>query len=102
MHLVQVLVPVYDNNGQPFPSSEFRRIRKELTDRFGGVTAYTRAPAEGSWEDELGHVHHDDVAVVEVMVESLDRAWWSRYREELAARFRQTELVVRATLMESL
>lgn len=102
MHLVQVLVPVYDNNGQPFPSNEFRRIRKELTDRFGGVTAYTRAPAEGSWEDEQGRVHHDDVAVVEVMVESLDRAWWSRYREELAARFRQTELVVRATLMESL
>ena len=102
MHLVQVLVPVYDNNGQPFPQAEFRKVRQELTDRFGGVTAYTRAPAEGSWEDEQGRVHHDDVAVVEVMVDSLDRAWWSRYREELTARFRQTELVVRATLMESL
>jgi hypothetical protein len=93
---------VYDNNGQPFPQAEFRKVRQELTDRFGGVTAYTRAPAEGSWEDEQGRVHHDDVAVVEVMVDSLDRAWWSRYREELTARFRQTELVVRATLMESL
>jgi hypothetical protein len=93
---------VYDNNGQPFPHAEFRKVRQELTDRFGGVTAYTRAPAEGSWEDEQGRVHHDDVAVVEVMVDSLDRAWWSRYREELTARFRQTELVVRATLMESL
>jgi hypothetical protein len=102
VHLVQVLVPVYDNDGQPFPVSEFRRIRHELTERFGGVTAYTRAPAEGSWEDEQGRVHHDDVAVVEVMVDSLDRAWWSAYREELAARFRQTELVVRATPMESL
>jgi hypothetical protein len=102
VHLVQVLVPVYDNSGQPFAPSEFRRIRQELTDRFGGVTAYTRAPAEGSWEDDQGRVHHDDVAVVEVMVESLDRAWWSRYREELAARFRQTELVVRATPMEIL
>jgi hypothetical protein len=102
VHLVQVLVPVYDNDGQPFPANELRRIRQELTGRFGGVTAYTRAPAEGSWEDDQGRVHHDDVAVIEVMVESLDREWWSRYREELAARFRQTELVVRATPLESL
>ena len=102
MHLVQVLVPVYDNKGQPFPGAEFGKIRRELTDRFGGVTAYTRAPAEGTWEDEQGRVHHDDVVVVEVMVETLDRAWWSGYREELAARFRQVELVVRATQMESL
>jgi hypothetical protein len=93
---------VYDNTGQSYPPGEFRRIRQELTDRFGGVTAYTRAPAEGSWEDDQGRVHHDDVAVIEVMVESLDRAWWSRYREELAARFRQHELVVRATPMETL
>ena len=102
MHLVQVLVPVYDNDGQPFPAAEFRRIRQELTTRFGGVTAYTRAPAEGTWEDDQGRIHHDDVAVVEVMVETLDRGWWSGYRRELAARVRQTELVVRATPMESL
>jgi hypothetical protein len=102
VHLVQVLVPVYDNEGQPFPRAEFARIRRELTERFGGVTAYTRAPAEGAWEDDTGRVHHDDVVIVEVMVESLDRAWWSGYRNDLAARFRQNELVVRATLMESL
>jgi hypothetical protein len=47
-------------------------------------------------------VHHDDVIVVEVMTESLDRAWWSGYRKELAARFRQEELVIRATPMETL
>jgi hypothetical protein len=102
VHLVQVLVPVYDNDGRPFPTAEFRKIRQELTGRFGGVTAYTRAPAEGSWEDDQGRIHHDDVAVVEVMVDTLDREWWSGYRKELAARFRQTELVMRATPMESL
>jgi hypothetical protein len=102
VYLVQVLVPVYDEKGQPFPGAEFANIRRELTDRFGGVTAYTRAPAEGTWEDDEGRVHHDDVVVVEVMVETLDRRWWSGYREELTVRFRQVELVVRATLMESL
>jgi hypothetical protein len=36
------------------------------------------------------------------MVDSLDRVWWAAYRHELTARFRQAELIVRATLMESL
>lgn len=102
MHLVQVLLPVYDNAGQLFSGVEYARVRNELTDRFGGATAYTRAPAQGSWEDDKGRVHHDDVVVIEVMVESLDRAWWSAYRRELADRFRQVELVIRATAMESL
>jgi hypothetical protein len=102
VHLVQVLVPVYDNTGEPFPREAFARVRRELTGRFGGVTAYTRAPAEGSWEDDQGRVHHDDVVVMEVMVETLEREWWSAYRVELAGRFRQVELVVRATAMESL
>ena len=102
MHLVHVLVPVYDNEGRPFPRDTFAAVRRELADRFGGVTAYTRAPAEGVWEDDEGRVHHDDVVVVEVMVDTLDRPWWSAYRQALAARFRQQELVVRATAMESL
>ena len=96
-HLVQVLVPLYDNDGRRFPSAEFARIRRELTDRFGGVTAYTRAPAQGVWEDEEGRTHHDDVIVMEVMVEKLDQRWWSAYRAELGERFRQESLVVRAT-----
>jgi hypothetical protein len=96
-YLVQVLVPLYDNDGERFPPAEFARIRRELTARFGGVTAYTRAPAQGIWEDEDGRMHHDDVIVVEVMVDRLDERWWSAYRAELAERFRQDSFVVRAT-----
>ena len=102
MFLVQVLLPLYDNSGRKFPQDEFGAVRRELTERFGGATAYTRAPAEGTWEGADGRVHHDDVIVVEVMTETLDRPWWSRYRKELSDRFRQEELVVRATSLESL
>jgi hypothetical protein len=102
VYLVQLLLPVYDNRGIRFPIDEYGRVRRELTDHFGGVTAYTRAPAQGTWEDDDGHVRHDDVVVVEVMVPSLEREWWTRYRTELAERFRQKELVVRATIIESL
>ena len=53
MYLVQLLLPLYDNDGQAFDASEYVRLRAELADRFGGVTAYTRAPARGVWRGRL-------------------------------------------------
>ena len=49
-YLVQLILPVYDNDGAPIGRALFAQVRRELTERFGGVTAYTRAPAEGMWE----------------------------------------------------
>jgi hypothetical protein len=66
------------------------------------VTAYTRAPAEGTWEDAGGRPQREDVVVVEVMADELDRSWWRTYARELATRFAQEELIVRAIAFESL
>ncbi|HET9426682.1 MAG TPA: hypothetical protein VFO55_15065 [Gemmatimonadaceae bacterium] len=101
MHLVQLLLPLKDQDGKPFPRSFYRSVRDMLTERFGGLTAYTRAPAEGVWDDGAD-VEHDDIVVYEVMVTDLDRAWWSGYRTELERRFDQDELVVRAQPIERL
>ena len=100
--LIQVILPLYDNERRPFSPTELVRVRRELTDRFGGITAYTRAPAEGFWEDADGHTRRDDVVIVEVMVEMLERDWWQRYGRELAGRFAQEEMVIRALAFESL
>jgi hypothetical protein len=81
---------------------EFHRIRRELTEHFGGVTAFMRSPAIGLWADETGVVRRDEVVSFEVMSETLDRDWWRGYREKLAQRFRQEEIVVRATSFERL
>jgi len=102
MYLVQLLLPVYDNAGQPFPASHYATVRGELAGRFGGLTAYTRAPAEGLWHDDGGPAARDDIVVYEVMVEELDRAWWGRFRADLERRFAQEELVVRAQPIERL
>ncbi|MCC6534546.1 MAG: hypothetical protein IT531_18490 [Burkholderiales bacterium] len=102
MHLVQILLPLYDNDNRALPRSRFERVRRELTERFGGATLYTRAPAEGTWKNDAGYVQHDDVVVVEVMVDALERDWWSRYRDKLSRRFRQQEIVARAMPIESL
>jgi hypothetical protein len=101
MHLVQILVPLFDNAGEHFPPEPYRRLRAELTDRFGGLTAFTRAPAEGLWTDG-GETSHDEIVIFEVMTETLDRPWWRSYRAELEKRFRQDVIVVRAQEIEQL
>jgi hypothetical protein len=52
MHLVQILLPLFDNDGVSLPRQLFARVRDELTEKFGGLTAFTRSPAEGVWRPE--------------------------------------------------
>ena len=102
MKLLQILLPLYDNGGEAYPKSMFDRIRSELTDAFGGVTAFLRSPAVGLWEDESGEVQRDDVILFEIMTDDLDRNWWQRYRHDLQNRFGQQSILVRATDVEML
>jgi hypothetical protein len=67
-----------------------------MTERFGGLTAHTRAPAEGLWKDDAASTTRDDIVIYEVMAEELDEAWWREYRGTLEKRFRQEQVVVRA------
>ena len=75
-------------------SSDFKRVHAELAERFGGTTAYSRAPAEGLWDGNEG-LQRDDMIVVEVMVQRLNMKWWKRYRKELERRFRQDSILMR-------
>ena len=79
MHLVQMLLPTH-RDGAAVPAAEFAAVRLELTDRFGGVTAYSRAPASGLWKRTEDEVEGDQVIMVEVVVEVFDRDWWAGYR----------------------
>jgi hypothetical protein len=102
MHLLQLLLPVYDAAGKPFAKALFDQTRAELAERHGGVTAYLRSPAVGLWEDESGECVRDDLVLFEVMTAELDRAWWRRYRGELERRFAQDEILLRVTPVEQL
>jgi hypothetical protein len=102
MHLVQLLLPLCDNDGRSYDHALFDQIRGELTEHFGGVTLYRRSAAEGVWRDPAGGIDNDQVIVAEVMCEKLDRRWWARYREHLAVLLAQKELVARALAIEIL
>jgi hypothetical protein len=100
--LVQLLLPVADNQGRAFPRAAYDRVRDELANRYGGVTAYVRAPALGLWKEDEGRLTRDDVVIYEVMTVDLDRDGWAAYRRVLEERFRQAELLVRASRVERL
>ncbi len=102
MYLVQLLLPTRSNQGREHPRTLYDQLAGQLTERFGGVTAYTRAPATGLWESDTGERVRDQVVVYEVMVEEVDRTWWANLRTRLEADFAQEELVVRAQEMERL
>lgn len=103
MFLIQLLLPLTDNEGNAFAPEAFDRVRGELTDRFGGVTAFLQSPARGVWKtSEDGRTDQDQLVLVEVMTQDLNRAWWQAYRRELEARFRQESIVVRALGAQSL
>ncbi len=101
MHLIEILLPLSDNGGRPFAAELYGRVREELLRRFGGLTAFTRNPAEGLWEQD-GERSHDDIVVFEVITDMLDRSWWGKYRAELEKLFEQDVIVVRAREVEQL
>ena|SRR5687768_5143891 len=96
MYLIQLLLPLRDNNNQPFPQAEFEFVRNHLTEYFGGVTAFLRSPGEGLWKESDNDISHDDVVMFEVMAEDLNTSWWAEYRQALQGQFRQEELMIRA------
>jgi len=101
MHLIEILLPLRDENGEPFPAAYYDDLAQHLTDTFGGVTSFLRSPAEGRWHGG-GAMQREDIAVMEVMAKSLDRTWWRALRDELQAKFRQEELIVRCHDIELL
>jgi hypothetical protein len=102
MHVVEIFLPLRRNDGSQQPRERFGKVRRTLIDRFGGLTAFTRAPAEGLWESDDGDVDRDSIVNFEVMADALDRGWWAAYRADLERLFEQDELVIRASSVDRL
>lgn len=96
MHLIQILLPIRDNAGKRYKKALLGKIAQELIERFGGLTAYTRAPAKGLWKESASDVDQDEIVIYEVMAKKLEPRWWGRYRRRLEKKLEQKELIVRA------
>ena len=101
MHLVQLFLPLHDNDKHKFPAEYFDSVRRDLTNRFGGVTAFLRSPAVGLWKTD-SDVSHDEVVMFEVMTPDLEENWWFEYRTQLQKKFRQEEILICAFQVKKL
>jgi hypothetical protein len=102
MQLVQIFLPLYDNNKQLFQKSFYDELRNKLKDKFGGVTLYRNTAAEGLWKDETGKTNYDELIIAEVMIETLDKEWWMQFKQTLEQIFTQNEILIRSLLFEKL
>ncbi|MGC4056527.1 MAG: inorganic diphosphatase [Chitinophagaceae bacterium] len=96
-YMVELFIPLKDNEGKLFPEAWFKKIRDTLCKRFKGVTITLRQPAEGFWEAEDGAHVKDQMLTFELMLDLLDAEYWKALREELEAQFRQEQILIRST-----
>jgi hypothetical protein len=101
MVLIQMLLPTRAK-GEAFSNDLLRQTRREMVKQFGGITAYTRAPASGAWTSPDGAVEQDNVVMVEVLADAFDKSWWREYADVLKKRFSQESIHIRAVVAETL
>ena len=102
MQVIEIFLPLRRKDGSPQPASLFAKVRSELLAKFAGLTAYTRAPAQGLWTSEEGDQEEDSIIVLEVMVDETERDWWTQFRETLECMFDQTSVLTRASDIQRL
>jgi len=101
MYLIQIALPLYDNNKKAFDRHLFDKVRDDLKNVFGGVTLYRNAPAEGVWNNDEG-TDHDELITAEVITEDVDRTWWQQFKREMEETFKQKEMMIRCIKFEQL
>ena len=102
MHLIQILLPLYGNDGRELLHDTYGAIRDELVARFGGLTAFTQSPAEGLWHPGDRELQRDEIIMIEVMVNAVEQAWWASFRIRLQDLLGQESIVIRAWPIEQL
>ena len=95
-YCVEILLPLADEAGGRRPRGAFDALKARLVETFGGLTAFTRAPAEGLWDGPGEGVDQDQIVIFEIMAGELDAPWWAGLRAELERDFGQEEVVIRA------
>ena len=96
MYLIQIFLPLYDNNKRRIPRTRFTQVADELTAKYGGLSMYSRAPLVGLWSPSHRRTQRDDLVIYEVMSRTLNRRWWRHYRQKLEQLFKQQQVIIRA------
>ncbi|MHA4896281.1 inorganic diphosphatase [Pedobacter sp. PWIIR3] len=92
--LIQLQVPVYDVEGKRFPKRHFTQLHQQLTDKFGGLTVYSRSIANGFGNQDEGPTVKEKILVYEVMAENVELDFWKKLKASLMKKFEQDDLMM--------
>lgn len=99
MQKVLFLLPLLDNEGQPYPASDWDWLMDQLVVRFGGWTLDGKV--EGAWRDEQsGHVYRDSSLRYVVVVQQTAVPELMTFLLDVKARFCQLALYVERPQVE--
>ena len=102
MQLIQILLPVIEKENEDLPWHLYADIRKELTEKFGGITTYTHSPATGLWKEAADKTVKDEIIIYEIMARDIDGDWWKSYKQMLEIKFKQEEIIIRSSAIDVL
>ena len=101
MFLIQILIPLTDNEGKKFSSEKLSSLKDILIKKFGGLTVFSQAPAVGLWEKTKKEVLRDQIVVFEIMTKKKKYNWWKDFRKWLEKEFEQDFIVIRIFTIEN-
>jgi hypothetical protein len=89
----ELLIPLFDNEGQAFEPGKILSVHNKLLERFSGCRMEPLSPHVGSWQ-EAGIIYHDQLLMytVDAPRENASLDWFQEYKENLKKEFRQVEI----------
>jgi hypothetical protein len=94
----EMLIPLADNEGHPFPWSKIERVGNTLMEQFEGCRSQPLAPHLGLWKYR-DIVYREPLLLFTVDAprsdESLD--WMLAYKQRLKRQFKQVEIYLAVT-----
>lgn len=88
-----ILIPLTDNDGEPFPSSIWHQLQESLLTLAGGYSE--EGPVSGAWRDQNGRVYRDKSLRYTVSLNSWTQfPEWLRLVDDLRKLYRQEALYI--------
>jgi hypothetical protein len=92
MREYDIYFPTTLNNGSPIPAGDIERLKSKLTEGFGGLT-HLKQRSDGIWRFG-GATFREEVTIVRLLDDGSAVFDMGKFKEELAAVFRQESVLI--------
>ncbi|MFI5452940.1 inorganic diphosphatase [Pedobacter sp. UC225_61] len=99
---IELFIPVYSKKGKSFPKKYYSSLHQKLTDKFGGLTMYSRVPVTGFWKENSSATLKEDIIVYEVLASEIDEKFWDKLKKWALKTFNQDEIMIHVSSISTI